>query len=347
MGRRGDEAQKGLKGQAGKVRKLKLKEQKLKLKKPGPKRKLLCPKPRNQRAKRRKLRAKRKKPAKNPEPVAEAEDRVPEGQTGRPKDGKPLSRRLEGGLAKLRPLSPESDIRFPGESGEYRRERNRLLEAEVELRRATERVAAQRRALPLGGVVKENYRFEEVVAGGEVGFCELFAAGKDTLVVYSFMFPRWSGDTRPGPAGESGKLPLAETPCASCTSILDSLDGAARHLEVVLNLAVVAKSDPERIRTFARERGWRNLRLLSSQNNTYNRDYHAETTEGDQVPMLNVFMRDRDQIRHAWATELMFAPRDEGLEARHVDSIWPIWNVLDMTPEGRSTGKDFPKLDYK
>ena len=218
----------------------------------------------------------------------------------------------------------------------------------MELRRAIERVAAQRRALPRGGPVPDDYRFEEVAdSGGEVRFSELFEAGKDTLVVYSFMFPRWSGDTRPGPDGETGKLPLAETPCPSCTSILDSLDGAARHLGQRLNLAVVAKSDPERIRTFARERGWRNLRLLSSRNNTYNRDYHAETGEGEQIPILNVFVRDGDQLRHAWATELMFAPRDEGEDPRHVDSIWPIWSVLDVTPEGRGTESDFPKLRYE
>jgi predicted dithiol-disulfide oxidoreductase (DUF899 family) len=245
-------------------------------------------------------------------------------------------------------MSIDPDIRFPGESGEYRRERNQLLEAEIELRRATERVAAQRRALPLGGGVPDNYCFEEVAdGGGEVRFSELFAAGKDTLVLYSFMFPRWSGDTRPGPAGEIGKLPLVETPCPSCTSILDSLDGAAQHLDQQINLAVVAKSDPERVRTFARERGWRNLRLLSSRNNTYNRDYHAETGEGEQIPILNVFVRDGDQIRHAWATELMFAPRDEGEDPRHVDAIWPIWSVLDMTPGGRRTGSDFPKLSYR
>jgi predicted dithiol-disulfide oxidoreductase (DUF899 family) len=109
---------------------------------------------------------------------------------------------------------------------------------------------------------------------------------------------------------------------------------------------VVAKSAPERIRTFAAERGWRHLRLLSSRRNTYNRDYHAETTEGEQMPVLNVFVRDGDQIRHTWASELMYAPRDEGLEARHVDSIWPIWNVLDMTPEGRGNDPNFPSLRY-
>src|SRR5204863_4401692 len=174
--------------------------------------------------------------------------------------------------SRLRALASDPDTRFPGESADYRRERNRLLEAEVEPRRAIEQVAAQRRALPLGGPVPEDYRFEEV-GGGEVRFSELFAPGKETLVIYSFMFPRYSGDKRPAPGGETGKLPLAETPCASCTSILDSLDGAAPHLGQHINLAVVAKSDPARIATFARERGWRNLRLLSSRANGYNRDY--------------------------------------------------------------------------
>jgi len=238
-------------------------------------------------------------------------------------------------------------VRFPGESGEYRRERNRLLEAEAGLRRAIEQVAAQRRALPLGGTVPDDYRFERASDGGEVRFSELFGAGKDTLVIYSFMFPRYSGDTRPGPAeGETARLPLSETPCPSCTSILDSLDGAAAHLARRLNLAVVAKSDPERLRNFARERGWRRLRLLSSRSNTYNSDYNAETAEGEQMPILSVFIRDGDQFRHTWSSELIYAPRDEGLEARHVDSIWPIWNVLDLTPDGRGNESNFLALAY-
>jgi predicted dithiol-disulfide oxidoreductase (DUF899 family) len=209
-------------------------------------------------------------------------------------------------------------------------------------------VAAQRRGLPPGGTVSEDYRFEEVGGqGGEVTFSELFAPGKDTLVIYSFMFPRWSGDTRPGPTeGETARLPLEETPCPSCTSILDSLDGAASHLSQRLNLAVVAKSAPERIAAFARERGWRNLRLLSSRGNAYNLDYHAETSDGIQRPILNVFVRDGDVVRHSWATELMFTPRDEGEDPRHVDLIWPMWSVLDMTPDGRGSDSNFPGLSY-
>ena len=245
-------------------------------------------------------------------------------------------------------MSVGSDLRFPGESDEYRAERDRLLAAEIELRRQIEHVAAQRRALPPGGEVPEDYRFEAAADGSEVRFSELFAPGTDTLVIYSFMFPRYSGDSRPGPAeGETARLPLAETPCPSCVSILDSLDGAAQHLVHRINLAVIAKTSPDRIRAFAADRGWRDLRLLSSRGSSYNRDYHAETADGGQRPILNVFVRDGDRLRHSWATELMTAPRDEGEEPRHVDSIWPVWNVLDMTPGGRGADWAFPQLDYR
>jgi predicted dithiol-disulfide oxidoreductase (DUF899 family) len=250
-------------------------------------------------------------------------------------------------LARIGAVSVDPETRFPGESDEYRLARNQLLADEVNLRRSIERVAAQRRALPPGGAVPEDYVFEEAADGSEVRFSELLAPGRDTLVVYSFMFPRWSGDTRPGPAeGETARLPLVQTPCPSCTSILDSLDGAAPHLASQLSFVVVAKSDPARIRDFAHERGWRHLRLLSSRHNSYNRDYHAEGPDGEQSPILNVFARTGGELRHRWATELMFAARDEGEEPRHVDSIWPIWNVLDMTPGGRGSGSDFPAMQY-
>jgi Bacterial protein of unknown function (DUF899) len=156
-----------------------------------------------------------------------------------------------------------------------------------------------------------------------------------------------TGDTRPAAAeGETTVWPLTETPCPSCTSILDGLDGAAPHLAQRVNLAVVARSDPGRIGEFARERGWHNLRLLSSRNNAYNRDYHAETAQGEQLPILDVFVREAEYIRHFWATELLFAKGPAGEETRHVDLIWPIWHVLDMTPAGRGDEPNFPGLDY-
>ncbi len=240
-------------------------------------------------------------------------------------------------------------IAFPGESAEYRAARDRLLEQEIKLRRAMEAVAVARRRLPPGGMVLEDYVFQAQGPGGdpaEVRLSELFAPGKDSLVIYSMMFPRAPDDERPGPqGGQTALLPLAEGPCPSCTALLDQLDGAAEHVSQRVNLAVAGKAPLERILTFARERGWRHLRLLSSAGTTYNRDYLAETAEGDQQPMLNVFHRDGETIRHFWGSELFYAPADPGQEPRHVGTIEPLWNLYDLTPEGRGTDWD-EQLSY-
>jgi predicted dithiol-disulfide oxidoreductase (DUF899 family) len=230
-------------------------------------------------------------------------------------------------------------IAFPGESAEYRAARNGLLEQEIELRRAVEAVAAARRGLPPGGIVPQDYIFQTEGPGGalaEVRLSELFAPGKDSLVIYSMMFPRASGDDSPGPAiGQTALLPLAEGPCPSCTALLDQLDGAAGHASQRVNLAVAAKTPIGRLLTFAAERGWRRLRLLSSASTTYNREYLAETADGGQQPMLNVFHRDGNTIRHFWGSELFYAPTDPGQEPRHVGTLEPLWNLFDLTPEGR------------
>jgi predicted dithiol-disulfide oxidoreductase (DUF899 family) len=220
--------------------------------------------------------------------------------------------------------------RFPGESAAYRSARDRLLAEELALRRHVESVAAQRRKLPAGGEVPQDYEFMEMDDSGNVRrvkMSELFGRGT-SLVVYNFMY---------GPAMEKA--------CPMCTAMLDSLDGAARHAGQRVDVAVVAKSPIERIRAFARERGWKNLRLLSSADNSYNRDYHGEDGKGAQMPALNVFTRKDGRVRHTWGSELMFAPEDPGQNARHVDMMWPLWNLLDYTPEGR--GRDwYPRLAY-
>jgi predicted dithiol-disulfide oxidoreductase (DUF899 family) len=235
-------------------------------------------------------------------------------------------------------------IAFPGESAEYRAARDRLLEQEVELRRATERVAAARRALPPGGVVPEDYAFQGAGPDGaptEVRLSELFAPGRDSLAIYSFMFPRDPGDDRPGPAGgTTAQLPLVEGPCPSCVALLDQLDGAAEHVSQRMNFAVAAKAPLPRLLAFARERGWRRLGLVSTSGTTYNRDYHAETAEGHQRPMLNVFHRDGDTIRHFWASELLYAATDPGQDPRHVGSLEPVWNLFDLSREGRPSDWD-------
>jgi predicted dithiol-disulfide oxidoreductase (DUF899 family) len=240
-------------------------------------------------------------------------------------------------------------ITFPGESAEYRAARDQLLEQEIELRRTMEAVAAARRRLPPGGVVPEDYAFKARGVDDrptDVRLSELFAPGKDSLVIYSMMFPRDPGDDRPGPgAGKTALLPLIEGPCPSCTALLDQLDGAAEHVSQRVSLVASGKAPLSHILTFAEERGWRRLRLVSSADNTYNRDYFGETADGHQRPMLNVFRRDGDTIRHFWGSELLYAPTEPGQDPRHVGTIEPLWNLFDLTPAGRGTDWD-EQLSY-
>ena len=215
-------------------------------------------------------------------------------------------------------------MKFPNENARYRAARDKLLKTEIELRKRVEEVAALRRKLAPGGEVPEDYVFDGT--DGKVKLSELFTRGS-TLVAYNFMY---------GP-----KMPEA---CPMCTSMLDGLNGNAQHIAQRTNLVVIAKSPIGRILEHARGRGWSNLRLLSSEKNSYNRDYGGETADGAQMPMLNVF-RKSGTVRHFYGTELLHAKLQKGQDPRHIDMIWPLWNLLDFTPEGR--GKDwYPKLEY-
>ena len=191
------------------------------------------------------------------------------------------------------------DVRFPDESEEYRQARDALLHAEKDLRDRTEELARQRRELPLGGVAPDDYEFQEwdtrTGSRRAVTLSELFEDGKDTLFLYSFMFIA-------GPDGD----PIG-SPCPNCTSIIDAVAGQARHLTQRINLAVSAKAPIEHFRAHAHGRGWADIRLLSSGENSFNRDYGAEDQEGRQ---------------------------------------WPYWNILDCTPEGRPEDNT-PRLEYR
>ena len=224
--------------------------------------------------------------------------------------------------------SARHPVRFPGESEAYRAARDRLLEKEIELRQGLETVAALRRELPLGGRVKEDYVFEDATADGarSVRLSELFAPGRRSLIVYSFMY---------GPA-------VAE-PCPMCTCFLDGVNAYAPHLAERVNLVVVARSPAARLRAWARQRGWGRLRLLSSANNTYNIDYAAETPDGQQLPACNVFTARDAGIFHFWSAEMLYVPTPG--HPRHLDLLWPIWSFFDLTPEGRGTDW-LPKLSY-
>jgi predicted dithiol-disulfide oxidoreductase (DUF899 family) len=222
--------------------------------------------------------------------------------------------------------------KFPGESSEYREARNKLLDAEMELRRKIEEVAAIRRKLPFSGKLKEDYVFEEL--DKETGsvkktkFSELFRNGKDTLMIYSYMYAL-----------------NVEKPCTSCTSIMDGVNGMVFHVNNRVNFVMVAKSPITKVMNWAKSRNWNNLRILSSEKNSYNSDYFTENEKGGQLPALNVFRKTDDGIFHFYSTELLYVKPEPGQDGRHVDMIWPLWNLFDYAPEGRGTDW-YPKYSY-
>jgi predicted dithiol-disulfide oxidoreductase (DUF899 family) len=219
--------------------------------------------------------------------------------------------------------------RFPNESSEYRAARDDLLDLEVGLREQIEQVAKARRALPVGGALPEDYEFRQLDRSGRVQpvrLSELFTPASDTLLLYSFMFG-----------------PEMEKPCPACTSLIDGFNGLAWHILDRLNLAIVAKSPIERVLAFGSRRGWDRVPFVSSAETPYNSDYHAENDDGEQIPAMNVFVRRDGEIRHFWGSELLYA--DLPGHPRHMDLMWPIWNLFDLTPEGRGTDW-FPKLEY-
>lgn len=223
--------------------------------------------------------------------------------------------------------------RFPNETVEYREARDRLLRAEVELRNAVERVAAQRRQLPAGPLVNEDYVFQEgprdLDEDGpirEVRFSSLFESGHDDLIVIHYMFS-----------------PNDDAPCPMCTMWADGYDAVAPHVEQRASFVLVAAAPIEKLRDIARQHGWRNIRLLSAYENTFNGDWLVEDGERNQTPAVSVFHREQDgAVRLFYFTELMLAPGQAvdttpppGQDERGIDLYSPVWNLLDLLPGGR------------
>lgn len=220
-------------------------------------------------------------------------------------------------------LAAKNKAHLPNESPEYRQARNNLLLEEIELRRHVERVAALRRALPLGGEIPEDYVFES--SNGSVRLSQLFG-DKDTLVIYSMMFG-----------------PKRERACPMCTAMLTSWEGTVRNLRERVALAVTARSPIERLVDFKKERGWQNLQLYSDIEGNYTRSY-VSADDGD-VPGLTVFTRADGKVRHFWSGEMSGEMADPGQDPRGAPDLDSLWTILDITPAGRDATW-YPKLEY-
>lgn len=221
---------------------------------------------------------------------------------------------------------------LPNEPADYLAKREELRLAEIELLNTRERVAALRRQLPPGAIV-EDYEFiegpESLDQGDaptkKVRLGELFTAPDRSLVIYHFMYGKRQTE-----------------PCPMCTAWIDSFNGIGHHLAQNIDLAIVAAADLPVLREHARQRGWDRLRLLSAGNSTFKYDLGSEDAAGHQDSTISVFTRDAaGALRHFYSYHPWLA---DDIKERGLDELNPIWNVLDLTPQGR--GKFYASLDY-
>jgi predicted dithiol-disulfide oxidoreductase (DUF899 family) len=218
------------------------------------------------------------------------------------------------------------DLTFPNENPEYRAARDALLGEEIALRRQAEKVTALRRALPLGGALKQDYVFQNL-SGADVTLSELFSSKSPNLLIYGFMYK---------PGGDA---------CPVCTSLLDGLNGSAPHIKQNLNFAVVAKAPVAELNAWADSRNWSNLTLLSSGQTTYGLDYKHEDHEERQLMMMNVFRKSDGGIFHSWGYEIKNTLKSDEVNSRQRDQIWPFWCIYDLTLDERP-GDWFPAYSY-
>jgi predicted dithiol-disulfide oxidoreductase (DUF899 family) len=218
------------------------------------------------------------------------------------------------------------------ESADYLSKREELRIAEIDLMRQRERVAELRRRLPQGAIV-EDYEFEEGPADLDAGdapirtvrLSELFTGENRSVVVYHFMYGKRN-----------------TTPCPKCTLLIDGFNGVAHHLAQNLDFAIVAAADPSTLRAHARARGWDNLRLLSCGTNTFKYDLGSEDAEGNQDSTVSVFSRDSNgTLRHVYSAHPQLA---NNIKERGLDLLCPVYNILDLTPQGR--GDWYASFDY-
>jgi predicted dithiol-disulfide oxidoreductase (DUF899 family) len=212
---------------------------------------------------------------------------------------------------------------YPNDSAERVQAATALLAEEVDLRRHIERVAAQRRRLPLGGE-PPPYAFVDE-NGKTVSLIDLFGE-HDTLVTYFWMYG-----------------PQRARPCPMCTSFLGALDTPVRDLTQRVAFAVLGRSPVSRQLAFARERGWRHLKFFQVPDELA-RDYGGLAPNGEEWPAFDVWVKRDGKVHHFWSGQLG-GTQDPGQDPRGAPDPTPIWNILDLTPGGRGTDW-YPKLDY-
>ena len=212
--------------------------------------------------------------------------------------------------------------------------RKSLLEREKQLTHLRDEVARERRALPWQRVEK-TYVFDTL--DGPRTLAELFD-GRRQLLVQHFMF---------APGWEQG--------CPSCSFMADHTDGMTVHLaQRDVSFVAISRATLAEIERFRQRMGWQ-FRWVSSNANSFNRDFHVtftpqEVASGaidynyrkgpayltEELPGISVFYRDdAGAVFHTYSTF-----------GRGVEVMMGTYAMLDLTPRGRDERDVAHKMEW-
>ena len=197
---------------------------------------------------------------------------------------------------------------------------------EKELTKRRDRLAAERRRLPMVRLEKD-YAFDG--PNGKASLGDLFD-GRTQLIVYHFMFD---------PAWEKG--------CPGCTGFVDSLGDLTMLVERNTTFVLISRAPLAKLQAYKKKRGW-DRPWVSSFGSDFNYDFKVtndekvapveynyqskEThlakgedyfTEGESHG-LSVFFRLGDEVFHSYSSY-----------ARGVEGLTNSYALLDVTPYGR------------
>ncbi len=200
-------------------------------------------------------------------------------------------------------------------------ERKALLAREKELMRLRDALARDRRALPWR---RMDTRYVFDTTEGPQTLDALFR-GRSQLLVQHFMF---------GPGWRQG--------CPSCSFMADHMDGMLAHLaHRDVTFVAVSRAPLADLQQYRQRMGWQ-FDWVSSHASDFNFDfgvsanpsrqgsadtynYGSEPFEGEELPGLSVFLRDKaGTVFHTYSTY-----------GRGVEAMMGTYGLLDLTPKGR------------
>ena len=201
---------------------------------------------------------------------------------------------------------------MPNAGEEYVQARRALWDAELELRDHVERVAAQRRKLPLGPFVRD---YEFLDGRRRLRLSELFADGKPYLFMYHIMYFQDDKEF-----------------CPMCSMWIDALDGIAHHVMQRANIVAATLAPFEELQAWKERRGWRHIPVVADADAAFARDTSAEDSDGFPTSTVLVFEKTPEGVRHMYTAH---AEMLRNKEFRGIDQLCPTWQVFDLLPSGR------------